>query len=210
MLKELWLKTDLQIHLENIYSHSLWAHRLCRSSCHHMRSAAANCFILNLARSDSKHCVSIRQSPCKYHLFCFHTLKFPAQNLMHARNTSQLQEGLLLACWLEENTVLQQLGRYQALLLPALVATGPCRCWQSSRFTQVNISPAISPKVKRQGHRLSLTYVLSIHVIVEAKTIGRVRSSIRIFWSDTENRTNKSGLFSFQPGARRLNVHVET
>ena len=105
------------------------AHRLCCSSCQHMRSASANCLILNLARSDSKHCVSIRQSPCKYRLFCFHALKFPAQNLTYAQNTSQLEEGLLLACWLVENTVLQQLGAIrhpscQLLLQLALAGVG--------------------------------------------------------------------------------------
>lgn len=74
----------------------------------------------------------------------------------------------------------------------------------------MNISAAISPRVIRQGHWLSPTYVLSIHVVVEAETVGCVRSSVRILWSNAENGTDKSGLFSFQPGARCFDVHVET
>lgn len=52
--------------------------------------------------------------------------------------------------------------------------------------------------------------MLSIHVIVEAEAIGRVGGSVRIFGSDAENRTDKSGLFPLQPGPGRLDVHVKT
>lgn len=58
----------------------------------------------------------------------------------------------------------------------------------------------------------SLTYMLAIHVVVEAEAVCGVGADrpVRVFGSHTEGGTQQAGFVPCNPGTRRLDVHVKT
>lgn len=58
----------------------------------------------------------------------------------------------------------------------------------------------------------SLTYMLAIHVVVEAEAVGGVGGDcpIGVFGSHAEGGAQEPGFVPVDPRARRLDVHVKT
>lgn len=63
----------------------------------------------------------------------------------------------------------------------------------------------------REGRRgqTPLTYVLPVHVVVEAEAVHSVGGSVGVFGGDAEHGADEPGPVALFPGTGRLDVHEE-